>query len=85
MCTRAMDLMPKGARSAVDVAITAGMDLSFSCSFGMCGTGRARLLHGRVRMDRHLGQGKSNSGAGFIFSCQGHPLTGPVEMSFDER
>ncbi len=71
--------------SILDVAMAAGMDLPFSCTSGVCGTCRARLLQGQVRMDRHFALEKADIEAGFILTCQAHPLTAQVEISFDER
>ncbi len=71
--------------SILDVAMAAGMDLPFSCTSGVCGTCRARLLKGQVRMDRHFALEKADIEAGFILTCQAHPLTAQVEISFDER
>lgn len=75
----------KGDPSVLDVAIAAGMDLPFSCTSGVCGTCRARLLGGEVRMDRNFALEKTDIDAGFILTCQAHPLTEQVEISFDER
>lgn len=75
----------KGDPSVLDVAIATGIDLPFSCTSGVCGTCRARLLQGRVRMDRHFALEKADLDAGFILTCQAHPLTERVEISFDER
>ena len=71
--------------SILDVAIAAGMDLPFSCTSGVCGTCRARLLKGQVRMDRNFALEKTDVETGFILTCQAHPLTAQVEISFDER
>lgn len=75
----------KGDPSILDVAIAAGMDLPFSCTSGVCGTCRARLLKGQVRMDRNFALEKADLDAGFILTCQAHPLTEHVEVSFDDR
>jgi ring-1,2-phenylacetyl-CoA epoxidase subunit PaaE len=75
----------KGDPSVLDVAIAAGMDLPFSCTSGVCGTCRARLLSGEVRMDRNFALEKTDLDAGFILTCQAHPLTERVEISFDDR
>lgn len=75
----------KGDPSVLDVAIAAGMDLPFSCTSGVCGTCRARVLCGEVRMDRNFALEKADIEAGFILCCQAHPLTEQVEISFDDR
>ena len=75
----------KGDPSILDAAIAVGMDLPFSCTSGVCGTCRARLLCGEVRMDRNFALDKADVDAGFILTCQSHPLTERVEISFDDR
>ncbi|MBU6439371.1 MAG: phenylacetate-CoA oxygenase/reductase subunit PaaK [Betaproteobacteria bacterium] len=75
----------QGDPSILDVAGAAGLDLPYSCTSGVCGTCRARLLCGEVRMDRNFALEKADLEAGFILACQAHPLTEKVEISFDER
>ena len=61
------------------------MDVPFSCKSGVCATCRAKLLDGRVRMDRNFALDAADLAAGFILTCQAHPLTERVVLSFDER
>lgn len=71
--------------SILAAASRAGMDVPYSCKSGVCATCRARLLEGRVRMDRNFALEKADLDAGFILTCQAHPLTERVVVSFDER
>jgi ring-1,2-phenylacetyl-CoA epoxidase subunit PaaE len=48
-------------------------------------TCRAKLLEGQVRMDRNFALEKADLEAGFILTCQAHPLTERVLISFDHR
>ncbi len=75
----------QGDPSILDVAIAAGLDLPYSCTSGVCGTCRARVLHGSARMDRNFALQPAELQAGFILACQAHPLSETVELSFDER
>jgi ring-1,2-phenylacetyl-CoA epoxidase subunit PaaE len=75
----------EGDPSILDAALRAGMDLPFSCKGGMCCTCRARLLEGEVRMDRNYSLEPRELDAGFILTCQAHPLTAQVTVSYDER
>ena len=61
------------------------MDVPFSCKSGVCATCRAKLLQGQVRMDRNFALEKAELDAGFILTCQAHPLTDTVVVSFDHR
>ena len=66
-------------------AARAGLDVPFSCKSGVCATCRAKLVEGQVRMARNFALDKSEVAAGFILTCQSHPLTERVVVSFDER
>ncbi|WP_422013584.1 1,2-phenylacetyl-CoA epoxidase subunit PaaE [Roseateles sp.] len=71
--------------SLLDAAAREGMDVPFSCKSGVCSTCRCKLVAGRVRMDKNFALDKDEVAAGFILSCQAHPLTERVVISFDER
>jgi ring-1,2-phenylacetyl-CoA epoxidase subunit PaaE len=69
----------------LDAAADAGLEVPFSCKSGVCCTCRAKLLEGEVRMDRNFALEKHEVAAGFVLTCQSHPLTDRVVLSFDER
>ncbi len=71
--------------SILDVALAAGMDLPYSCKGGVCCTCRARVVEGRVRMDKNYTLEQPDVDAGYVLTCQAHPLTERVVISFDER
>jgi ring-1,2-phenylacetyl-CoA epoxidase subunit PaaE len=71
--------------SILDAASAAGLEVPFSCTSGVCGTCRARLVEGRVRMERNFALDKAEVADGFVLTCQAHPLTERVVLSFDER
>ncbi len=75
----------KGQPSILDAAAAAGLEVPYSCTSGVCGTCRAKLIEGDVRMDRNFALDKKEVAAGFILTCQAHPLTDRVVLSFDER
>ena len=75
----------KGDASILDAAARAGLDVPYSCKSGVCATCRARLVEGRVRMDRNFALEQADLDAGFILTCQSHPLTARVVVSFDDR
>ena len=74
-----------GTPSLLDAAARAGLDVPYSCKSGVCATCRAKLVDGRVRMDRNFALDAADLAAGFILTCQAHPLTERVTVSFDER
>jgi ring-1,2-phenylacetyl-CoA epoxidase subunit PaaE len=71
--------------SILDAAAAAGLEVPFSCTSGVCGTCRAKLIEGEVRMKRNFALDKAEVAAGFVLCCQAHPLTERVVLSFDER
>ncbi len=81
---REIDFLP-GDASLLDAAARAGLDVPYSCKSGVCSTCRARLIEGEVRMDRNFALEKAEVAAGFILTCQSHPLTPRVLISYDER
>ena len=71
--------------SILDAASAAGMEVPYSCTSGVCGTCRAKVIEGEVRMERNFALDKKEVAAGFVLTCQAHPLTERVVLSFDER
>jgi ring-1,2-phenylacetyl-CoA epoxidase subunit PaaE len=71
--------------SILDAASAAGLEVPFSCTSGVCGTCRAKLVEGEVRMERNFALDKKEVAAGYVLTCQAHPLTERVVLSFDER
>jgi ring-1,2-phenylacetyl-CoA epoxidase subunit PaaE len=71
--------------SILDAASSAGLEVPFSCTSGVCGTCRAKLVEGQVRMTRNFALDKTDLAAGFVLTCQSHPLTERVVLSFDDR
>jgi ring-1,2-phenylacetyl-CoA epoxidase subunit PaaE len=71
--------------SILDAASAAGLEVPFSCTSGVCGTCRAKLVEGKVRMERNFALDKKEVAAGYVLTCQAHPLTERVVLSFDER
>lgn len=71
--------------SILDAASAAGLEVPYSCTSGVCGTCRAKLVEGEVRMERNFALEKHEVAAGFVLTCQAHPLTDRVVLSFDER
>jgi ring-1,2-phenylacetyl-CoA epoxidase subunit PaaE len=75
----------KGQPSILDCASAAGLEVPFSCTSGVCGTCRAKVIEGDVRMERNFALDKKEVAAGFVLTCQAHPMTERVVLSFDER
>ena len=75
----------KDQPSILDAASAAGLEVPFSCTSGVCGTCRAKCISGAVRMERNFALDKNEVANGFVLTCQAHPITERVTLSFDER
>jgi ring-1,2-phenylacetyl-CoA epoxidase subunit PaaE len=75
----------KNQPSILDAASAAGLEVPVSCTSGVCGPCRAKLVEGEVRMERNFALDKHEVEAGFVLTCQAHPLSERVVLSFDER
>ncbi len=71
--------------SLLDMALHAGADLPFACKAGVCCTCRAKVVEGEVRMDRNFALDDHELARGFVLTCQSHPVTERVVVSYDER
>jgi ring-1,2-phenylacetyl-CoA epoxidase subunit PaaE len=58
-------------------------DLPFACKGGVCGTCRARLLAGDVRMRRNFALEAAELAAGYVLTCQSTPTSEKVVVDFD--
>jgi ring-1,2-phenylacetyl-CoA epoxidase subunit PaaE len=74
-----------GDASILDAALRAGLDLPYSCKGGMCCTCRAKLLEGQARMDKNYSLEAPDVAAGIVLTCQAHPLSPRLVVSYDER
>jgi len=68
----------------LDAALRAGMDLPFACKGGMCSTCRARLVEGEARMEVNYSLEPWELKAGFILTCQAHPVSDRVVVDYDQ-
>ncbi len=69
----------------LDAALDAGLDLPYSCKGGVCCTCRARVLEGKVEMEKNFTLEPWEIDKGFVLTCQSRPLTEKVIVSYDER
>ena len=69
----------------LDAGMHNGMELPYSCKAGVCSTCKCKLVKGEVDMDISHGLEQSEIDAGFILSCQAHPISDEVEVDFDQR
>jgi ring-1,2-phenylacetyl-CoA epoxidase subunit PaaE len=68
----------------LDAAQKTGVDLPFACKGGVCCTCKAKILEGSVNMDVNYGLEQDEIDAGYVLTCQSHPTTKKVFISFDD-
>jgi ring-1,2-phenylacetyl-CoA epoxidase subunit PaaE len=69
----------------LDIALSLGMDLPYSCKAGVCCTCRCKVMEGTTEMEKNFTLEKPEVEQGFILSCQARPTSERVVISFDER
>ncbi len=67
----------------LDAALRAGMDLPFACKGGMCSTCRAKIIEGETRMEVNYSLEPWELEAGFVLTCQAHPVSERVVVDYD--
>ena len=60
-----------------------GRDAPFACKGGVCGTCRAKVLEGTVRMDTNWALEPDEIRAGYVLTCQSHPTSPKVTLDYD--
>ncbi|MFF7970572.1 2Fe-2S iron-sulfur cluster-binding protein [Streptomyces sp. NPDC007905] len=69
--------------SLLDTVLRNRPDAPYACKGGVCGTCRAFLVSGEVRMERNFALEAEETEAGYVLACQSHPVTETVELDFD--
>ncbi|MFG2211139.1 1,2-phenylacetyl-CoA epoxidase subunit PaaE [Streptomyces sp. NPDC048638] len=69
--------------SLLEAVLRNRADAPYACKGGVCGTCRAFLVSGEIRMDRNFALEEEEVDAGYVLACQSHPVTEKVELDFD--
>jgi ring-1,2-phenylacetyl-CoA epoxidase subunit PaaE len=69
--------------SLLETVLRNRSDAPYACKGGVCGTCRAFLVSGEVRMERNFALEPEETQAGYVLACQSHPVTEKVELDFD--
>ena len=77
--------VPFEGPAILDAGLSAGAHLPYACKGGVCCTCRAKVLEGEVRMDKNYTLEPHEVAAGFVLTCQAHPVSERVVVSYDER
>lgn len=73
----------RDGESLLETVLRNRPDAPYACKGGVCGTCRAFLVSGEVRMDRNFALEAEETEAGYVLACQSHPVTEKVELDFD--
>ncbi len=76
--------IPPDGENVLDAALDAGLDLPFACKGGACATCKARLIEGEVEMDVRHALDDREFEAGFVLTCQAHPVSDVVVIDYDQ-
>ncbi|SOC52517.1 1,2-phenylacetyl-CoA epoxidase subunit PaaE [Ornithinimicrobium cerasi] len=75
--------MPTKAETILNATLRERPDAPFSCTGGICGTCRAKVVGGEVRMDRNYALEEDEVARGYRLMCQSHPVSDTVEIDYD--
>lgn len=76
------DLDSKGL-SILDAAANEGLDVPYSCKGGVCSTCRAKVTKGKATMTMNYSLTDREVEEGYILSCQAHPASEEIEITYD--
>ena len=82
---RAVETRMTSETSILDAALRVRTELPFSCKGGMCATCKGKIEEGEVSMDKNYALIDSEVEAGFVLTCQSHPLSDRVVVRYDHR
>jgi ring-1,2-phenylacetyl-CoA epoxidase subunit PaaE len=71
------------AKAVLDATLAVRSDAPFACKGGVCGTCRAKVVDGSVRMDTNWALEPDEIRAGYVLTCQSHPTSAKVTLDFD--
>jgi ring-1,2-phenylacetyl-CoA epoxidase subunit PaaE len=73
----------QAGETIVEAGLRHGLEMPYSCRGGMCCTCRAKLVAGQVKMDRNFSLEPWETAAGYVLTCQSHPVTPTVAVDYD--
>lgn len=80
--TTVIDMLDDG-NHILEAGMAYGLDLPFACKGGVCSTCKCKVLEGEVLMEANYALEPDEVEAGFVLSCQAHPVSDVVAVTFD--
>ena len=77
-------VLPTDGVSILDATLRTRPDAPYACKNAVCGTCRAKVIDGEVTMDANYALEPPEMAAGFVLTCQAHPVTDRVTVDFDQ-
>lgn len=74
----------QAGQTILDASHAAGADLPFACKGGVCCTCKGKVIEGSARMDVNFALDEDEVANGYILTCQAHPTSEKIIVSFDE-
>ncbi|MFE7898174.1 2Fe-2S iron-sulfur cluster-binding protein [Streptomyces sp. NPDC057424] len=79
----AVTAMTDQDRVVLDALLRARPDIPYSCREGLCGSCRAKVVHGSVTTGPQYVLGSAELAAGYTLACRARPETDETELDFD--
>jgi len=76
--------LSSNGQNILDAGHEAGADLPFACKGGVCCTCKAKIIEGSATMDVNYALEPDEVEAGYILTCQAHPTSDKLVVSFDD-
>jgi ring-1,2-phenylacetyl-CoA epoxidase subunit PaaE len=73
-----------GTEPILDAALRLRNDAPYACKNGVCGTCRAKLVHGKVEMAQNFALERDELERGYVLACQSYPAAEEVTLDFDQ-
>lgn len=74
--------MERHDERVLDALLAVRPDAPFACRGGVCGTCRARVVHGAVEMDADYALAPDELASGVVLTCQSRPVSEEVRLEY---
>jgi len=81
---KVIEINCEGGKTILETLVAEGKNPPYSCTSGACSTCIAKVTKGEVKMDVNHALDPDEVVEGYVLTCQAHPVTADVELSYDE-